>query len=538
MKTTLLLKATLIASLFFNVSIYSQTASTIKEVTVYKQTAEIIREGNINLSAGKQEIVFTGISTYINPASLQVQLSNTDKVTLLSAKYERDFLTDKKDNPEIESLKEQQVTLVDEALWLNDQRAIYLGMEEVLKANRDLGGSNAGFTPMQVIELTEVYKTKSFEIRKELNELKMLSRENKKKQEKISKQLREKNTQFNQPSGTIVLQISSKKQLNASFNLKYIVNNAGWTPIYDLRSESIEKNVKLNYKANIYQNTGFDWNNVKINISTGNTLVNNNRPILNPLYTTILNPVYRAMSRMSPVVSSSNMALEEVVETAFDIKRKKESLGYTATVSENQINVTFNILTKQDIKSDGKANMVALVSYDLDTKYIYHSVPKLNKSAFLLAKISDWGKYNLEAGEANIFFEGAYVGKTTINPNVTSKKLLISMGVDNGIIVERKAVKEYTSSKFIGVNTKETIGFEITVLNNKSVPIDIEILDQIPVSNNKKIEITLKEKGTATYSEKIGKLFWELKIMPNQSKKEHFVYSVKYPKKENISRIK
>ena len=209
-----------------------------------------------------------------------------------------------------------------------------------------------------------------------------------------------------------------------------------------------------------------------------------------------------------------------------------------ATVSENQLSIDFNISGKQTILSDGKENLVALKNYDMTTEYIYHTVPKLDKGVFLIARISDWTNYNLIPGKANIFFEGAFVGTSEINPAVTADSLMISMGLDNSIVVERTPIKEFTSSKFIGSNTKQSFGYELVVKNKKSVPIKIEILDQIPVSQEKGIQVELEEKGSAEYTSDIGRLLWTLDVSGGQSKKERFIYSVKYSKQSKVTGIK
>jgi len=538
-------KIIILLVLLINLTMFAQTAidSKIKSVTVFKQQAEITREMQVNLVAGTQEIILTGISTRINPSSLQTQIKESG-VTLLSVKYERNYLLPKKNNPEIEKLQEKLQNLDEELSWIVDQKTILDGTLQVLNKNQDLGGES-GFTPNQVIELANAYKTKSLEIRKEINTLLKQVKKITKEQTKIKNQLNEKNAKFNKPSGNIVMKIDSKSPKRVALKCTYAVSNAGWTPLYDLRSSGITKNVKLNYKANVYQNTGQDWTNVVMVISTGNPSQNNNRPILSPLYAEVYNPVISALSGtvsgirikkksvVQPIIQSNMMAEVVVEDEAY-----KDGFNYNAGVTTNQINIAFEIKNKQEVISDGKNNLVALASYELDTKYVYHAVPKIDKGAYLLAKISNWGKHNLENGEANIFFEGAYIGKTYINTQVTAKDLLVSMGRDNGIIVERKPIKAYKSSKFIGINKKETFGYDIIVKNKKTIPIEIEILDQIPVSQNKQIKIELEEKGNAVYKSKIGKLLWKMNIEPQQTIKEQFVYSVKYPKKETVIGIK
>jgi len=532
----------IIANVFI-LTAFSQTAieSEIKEVKIYRQNAQITREVSTKITAGKQEIVLTGISTVINPSSLQVQLATHGDVTILSAKYERNYLLPIKVNPELQTLKDQVEILNDEISWIAEQTSIFKGMEDVMNKNKDLGGNDAGFTPNQVAELANIYKTKLFEIRKEQIVLRKENKEKTKERNAIQNQLNELNAKFNKPSGNIVLQISSKAATTANFKCSYIVSNAGWNPLYDLRSEGITKDVQLNYKAKVYQTTGQDWNNAQLYISTGNPSKNNDRPILTPLYTNIYVARYNDQGYgerenkkiMAPV--ATNMAYE--IEATKD-KNYSPGFRYDAQVNENQLSVEFEISHKQDIASDGKMNIVPLESYTLNTEYVYHTVPKLDHGAFLLAKVSNWGQYNLISGEANIFFEGAYVGKSHINSQVTSDTLLLSMGRDESISVHRKAVKEFTERKFLGANTKETYGFEIIVKNKKSIGIDIEILDQIPVSQNKVITVELEETGNATYVKKVGKLLWKLNIPAGQSKKVQFKYFVKYPKDEKISGVK
>ncbi len=520
---------------FVNLTIFAQTevSSNIKAVKVYKRNAQISRTANFTSKAGTQEIVLTGISTLIVPSSLQIQFSNSNSV-LLSAKYENNFLKSTVNNKNAEALQKQFDDLVDQQALFVDKRNSLNGMLEILAKNQDLGGGNASFTPQQVIELTNVYETKYFEIQKNLRAIDKKLQPIKEQISKISQQLNEVNAKFNKPSGNIILQVASTSASSVTIDCKYIVNNAGWNPLYDLRSKGITENVQLSYNANIYQNTGVDWEGASMIVSTGNPSQNNNRPILNPLYADFYRD--RRYSIQGEVKGDADAKITQNMGYF-----KGEAAGVQierATVSKNQLSIDFNILSKQTILSDGKENLVALKNYDMTTEYIYHAVPKLDKGVFLIARISDWTNYNLIPGKANIFFEGAFVGTSQINPEVTADSLMISMGLDNSIVIERTPIKEFTSSKFIGSNTKQTFGYDLVVKNKKSVPIKIEILDQIPISENKGIQVELEEKGSAEYIADIGKLLWTLTVPGGQSKKERFIYSVKYPKQESVIGIK
>ncbi len=522
-----------LALVFISLSALAQKLipSTITKVKVFKQNAEIERQAQSMVSAGRQEIVITGISTKINPSSLQIQFKNSSS-ELLSAKYEPNYLIPTVSNPKIDALKVSSEDIADELAWVKEQKNALLGMEDILKKNQVLGAGKVGFTPAQVVELSNNYKKKYLEIKKELNILKKEEKSLSLKLNKTKKQLNEMSAQFNNPSGTIVLQVSAKRSERLSIRCSYTVNNAGWTPIYDLRSAGITEKVKLSYRANVYQNTGQDWNNVNLIVSTGNPTQNNERPILHPLYAKINPRVYKKSLPINRAFNMMNFAQAEEKSNFKD--------GYTAhaQISENQMNVEFAVPNKQSISSDGKQYLMALKTYKLPTNYIYHTVPKLCNGAFLLAKVSDWGQYNLLPGQANIFFEGGFVGTSTINPEITSDTMLVSLGRDNNIVVKRNPIEKYSKKKALESKRKETIGYELVVRNKKSVPITIEVLDQIPVSQSNQIDVDLGKKGNAQYNKKIGKLLWTASINPNNSWKDEFVYTVKYPKNDVVAGLK
>ncbi|MBK6997566.1 MAG: DUF4139 domain-containing protein [Lewinellaceae bacterium] len=162
-------------------------------------------------------------------------------------------------------------------------------------------------------------------------------------------------------------------------------------------------------------------------------------------------------------------------------------------------------------------------------------MPKLEPSVFLLAKITDYGRFNLLPGVANIFYQDTYIGQTTVNPHTVTDTLLLSLGRDEQITVKRVQPKDFTEKRKVFSNTiKETYTYEIAIKNNKSIPIKVEILDQIPVSKQKEIVVELLEYEGATYNNEFGKLKWEIEIPANQNKRVRFSYSVKYPKDKAV----
>jgi TonB-dependent SusC/RagA subfamily outer membrane receptor len=214
----------------------------------------------------------------------------------------------------------------------------------------------------------------------------------------------------------------------------------------------------------------------------------------------------------------------------------KNMNDYT-TIEEQELNVSFDIDIPYDILSNGKAHSVSLKDIKIPATYKYYAAPKAEKEAFLLAELNDYAKYNLLPGEANIVFEGMYVGKTTINPNQTQDTLNLSLGRDKKISIKRERITDKSGTKFLSSYKEQTFTYDITVRNNKKEEINMLLKDQYPLSTDKEITVELLDKDGAKANEETGILSWEIKLRPNETKKYRISYKVKYPKDKIIGNL-
>ncbi|WP_353168218.1 DUF4139 domain-containing protein [Flavobacterium sp.] len=214
----------------------------------------------------------------------------------------------------------------------------------------------------------------------------------------------------------------------------------------------------------------------------------------------------------------------------------KNMNDYT-TIEEQELNVSFDIDIPYDILSNGKAHSVSLKDIKIPATYKYYAAPKVEKEAFLLAELNDYAKYNLLPGEANIVFEGMYVGKTTINPNQTQDTLNLSLGRDKKISIKRERITDKSGTKFLSSYKEQTFTYDITVRNNKKEEINMLLKDQYPLSTDKEITVELLDKDGAKVNEETGVLSWEIKLRPNETKKYRISYKVKYPKDKVIGNL-
>jgi TonB-dependent SusC/RagA subfamily outer membrane receptor len=200
------------------------------------------------------------------------------------------------------------------------------------------------------------------------------------------------------------------------------------------------------------------------------------------------------------------------------------------SVKDNAMNVTFDIELPYDVPSNGKEQNVTLQELTVPAIYQYYAAPKLDKDAYLLGEVPEWESLNLLAGNANIIVEGTYIGKSMIDPDVTSDTMNLTLGKDKRVVVKREKLVDYSSIKFLGSNKKQTYTYELTVKNNKKEKIQMILKDQYPLSTNKDIEVELLQSDGAAVNSETGILTWKLELAPGESKKIRISYSAKYPK--------
>jgi len=210
------------------------------------------------------------------------------------------------------------------------------------------------------------------------------------------------------------------------------------------------------------------------------------------------------------------------------------SLAIPTLQVENQTSVEFSIDMPYTVKSDSKNQVVELTSYDVPASYEYYCVPKIDKDAFLLGYVTDWEQYNLLEGEANIFFEDTYIGKSVLDVRFISDTLSISLGRDKSVSVNREKIKDLTSWKLIGNKKEDTRAWRISVKNNKTQSIHMVLLDQVPVPTIEELELDVKELSGGKRDKDTGEIKWTLDIKPKESKEVDLRYTLKYPKDRNI----
>lgn len=245
-------------------------------------------------------------------------------------------------------------------------------------------------------------------------------------------------------------------------------------------------------------------------------------------------------------LNQSSQNLQEVVVVGYGttsnsdydrpaFKKKMEEIQTVSVQMQYQPTTTiYKIEDSYSIETDGKTTTIGIKQFNVDALYEHFTAPKIDPSVFLTAKIVNWEDYELQSGEASLYFEGTYLGKSYIDLSTVGDTLSLSLGKDNGVKVTRKLVKEFSSKKLIGSNRTETKHYEITIRNTKRSNVNILVQDQYPVSINKEIEVDDVKAPGGQLDKDSGIINWNLNLQPGEEKKLQINYRVKYPKERRV----
>ena len=533
--------------------------STITDVTVYTQGAQIFRKATYNVKPGITEIIIDGICPTIDAKSLQVKA--TGSIVIIDSKYSM-FYPEPKATSNADGLPlkiRKDIFLLEDSLLvlgydmqeIQDEIDVLNATKNILANNGAIRGQGKVNDSIQLLkQAVDYYAIKMNEINKQL--LKLNRRKAEKNVRKSEMQERLENLRNYQstsnqeqvnlgPTHRIIITVSSKEITNGKITLSYLVSGAGWIPLYDIRSELAAGKVNLNYKAQVFQNTGSKWEDVKLTISTNNPFQNKIKPNLDPWYI----DYFQARPVPGSINSNGYMAPTTTSQAynMYDKSSKKDSrmseedaqtsAQFTQIISQ-MISAEFRIDLAYTIPSNNEKHMVLISNTDLAANYKYYTVPKMDASVYLVAQISKLDDLQLVPAKANIFFDGSYIGETYIDPTSMEDTLNLSLGKDPNLIVKRTLLKKDSKEKIIGEKIERNNSFQIEIKNLKSTTATIVIQDQIPVTQNNDIVIEATNLGKGKLDPVTGLIEWEVNLKSKENKILNFSYTVKFDKNKQL----
>ncbi len=604
--------------------------TTIREVTVFQTGAQVTRYGTVTIPAGESDIVIKDATALLKKESIQVK--GEGGFTILSVYHVANLNEQNGDRTKWTGLEKREKDLRRQMEDLSLKIEVLRTEEAVILNLQSVSPQSEGVTVEQVSKAQEMLLLKLTLIKNEKLAVSRRMKELNEAHQAVTQELNTLKIPKQNVTYEIVIHVKAKMETKGDFVVTYIVPNAHWYPTYDLRVKNISEPMQIDYKANVAQQTGEDWNNIKLKLSTGDPSRSSNKPVLDTWFlhlneayeqpkqqsnyykytdkrfTKVSGVVYdqengAVLPFCSVVVDGTNIGVSTDINGKFNLVLPENAsrlsivyVGYqnqtqaitsedmkifmvpdkvnlqevqvlqyskplvdadeqrlsirgnrgansnyyvdgqkvvedpTTLKSLNIVNTEFAIEEKYSITSDPKDITVAIQSITAKVKYQYYCAPRLDKDVFLMALMVDWEQYNFLEGQANVFFEGTYIGNTLLNTQYITDTLGISLGRDKSVKVERKKSREYNKKQLLGGENIAYRQWDLTVKNAKPQSIDIIIEDQYPLPVDGGIEVKQGELKDARLDEKTGVISWQYSVEPGGMKNMQFKYSAKYPK--------
>ena len=507
----------------------SEPVSKIQNIVLYSDRAMIKKEAVFHVQKGENLVKITGITPYLMDESVQVSIKGKSAVKVIDVKVEKTHLQKTKQEKvhklqtKLENLNERIKEHTNEIASINSSSDFLKKVIPFAQNQKVSSAEVAEYARFLEKTLAENYA----KIAKIEGKIKILLEEKK----AVESELKDAQTSKDK-SKSILVTLQAKEGINeAVLSYAYLVEKAGWSLHYDMRADSSAGKIEASCFALISQATGEDWKAVDIEISTTKPFISTKLPELAAWYVDIFRPRY-ALEKSKVMQDKGEMMFMESKAPAL------ESPFEEAAVETEATSFRFIIPRKVNIPSDGEPHKIFLTSGSKEAKLTYYAVPKLSQYAFLRANFKNPFAFPLLPGHMNVFLDerlvSAVAQKKTILPD---EEMSLSLGVDEGITIERKLQKKFT--EYAGVFSKDTkvkYEFTIDIANGKGREIVLDLMDQFPVSRNEKIKVETDapKKDEAKIAED-GLITWNLRLAPHEKKTLNIKFSVEHPKDLKIT---
>ncbi len=528
--------------------------SQISEVTVYTDRALITRRGTVALTGNERELTVASLPTTLETESVRATGSGTVAVRLLGVHTETVFHSEPTGD-RIAELTAQIQELETQKRAIKDQiasRKIQLNFVENLSEKSV--GSFASSISKQQIGLNEAGELLNFlgsNYKKYISAIAQHERQQRdldKQIEALRQQLRQVQTPYSQQSFNIIVAIEPSGSGNFELEVSYVVTRAHWTPLYDLRVNTTNNQINLNYLAEVNQNTGEDWTGVALTLSTAKPGMGTLPPKLQPWFIDIVRPQsaptaefmkQRRVQTEDAEMGTNHLQLEMENEPQFAMMALRSAAATpepiaaqtaTAKVSKEGSTVSFQVGGNTNIPSDGTPHKVTIFSDNYPSKPEYIAIPHLVSFAYLQAIVTNpTTGATLLPGKANIFRDNTFVGNVQLENVSPGEEFKLNLGVDERLKIERELVERQVDKKLIGNQRRTTYAYRLILTNLQQVPAKLTLKEQLPVSRKEQIKVRLAQTNPKIIAGEMGLLEWIISLPPQAKQELYYQFVVEHP---------
>ncbi len=523
----------------------------LTEVTVYPDRAKVSCRGSVQLTSSVDALLFDELPLSIEKESVRVSGSGDVAVKILSVDVTREHY-EYSPSPRIKEL-DDELDAVNEAHYaLEDELATWQAEADLLEGLRMASGEYAkGLARGRISiadqnDLLTYIRTQDSAIRKEQRALQSQIRALTRKREKLEMDLSELRSA--QPRHRYQVRVAVAVDGEGQFfpELSYVVRGAQWHPLYDLHYDDLkgsDSRLTIAAYAQVSQRTGQDWQDVRLKVSTARPALNQRLPELKPWYIDSTMPPVPV-----PVQSAKRTAMLDNRASAEDTLMSRPAMAAPeklidadfadAAVHTANAIVTYRVEGSCTVATDGSPSKfyLARISPTVDMSYL--SIPKHTDAVFRLLKVLNVGAAPLLPGQASLFFNDEYIGRTQLDYTPAAGELELLLGIEERIEVTRELTSRKVDKKLLKDDRIVSFAYEVKLKNLLQKAADVELREQMPLSRHEEIKVKLDEvKPQPSKQTDMNILEWHLILESQSEQVVRYAYEVQSPRSMRVSGI-
>lgn len=516
----------------------SKVQTAINAVTVYPDRARVTRRGEATVQPGAHRLEISDLPLTLDPASVRAAARGTARARLIGVDVGSEFFADtpveavRQLEKEVEAVQDEISILDAEAEGLTSERAALLGVQSATDVYAR-GLAFGKITPADQIGLFSSLRERTAALDEQLQSMKQTRRERVRRLEKLENELQQLHSASGREKYSAAVEVEVAEGGNLTLEVTYVVSDASWTPLYDLRLSADSAELETGYLADVAQSTGEAWDGVSLTLSTARPALAATLPKLDPwfLHAAGIRPSKArpraAMVRApAPALAAEDYSAGSALEAAF-----YEAEEVVATVEASGAAVTYVLPAAATIPPDGAPHKVTVARYPLEPELDYVSAPKLVEAAYRRATVTNDSVYTLLPGRANLFAGDEFVGSTELELTAPGGEIELYLGVDDRVRVKRELKRREVDKRLLGDRRRLWYGYEIEVENLLNQDATVTLLDQFPVAGNEQVKVRLESVEPKPSSEsELGLLEWELNLAPQEQRTVRFDFVVEHPR--------
>ncbi len=531
----------------------------ISQVTVFTDRAQITRRASLQLEGGAQEFTIAALPLGLDENSLRAGGKGAVAVKILGVESHFRPL-EKTPHAEARTAQSELEAAQDEGAKLQKRDEI---LERRASTVRELADSAAkrfarglaeGTTSLEsAAQLLDFVQSQMESINEQRAALEAQKRANGEKQVMLGQRLKQFSGARKAGEQCVTVALESAAPGEFDLEISYTVPEASWAPLYDARVQLsppaspdgvLEGKLELTYLAKIGQNTGEDWNDVALTLSTARPSMGTLPPKLEPRYVDIVRPFYAGVpapamerprvGRIKPRLAEPEEAVL-AMQTVDYMEQTVEAEYETAQVESSGATVSFNLPRRHSIPADGESHRATIAQHEFPVRLDYQAVPRRAALAYLRATALNDSGLSLLAGQANIFRDGAFVGAAYLDATAPGQEFKLFLGPDEQVRAKRELARREVDKNFIGNVRRQSYDFKIEVENLKPHRVELTILDQIPVSRHEQIKVKPHRAEPQPETDDLGVMTWKLTLPAGAKRELHSDYVVECPREMTLT---